>query len=60
MKKTKNEKPEISLFDSVYLAGNRISSYAREPEISIYVLHVAKVDIIQRIISERNDKKNYR
>jgi len=60
MKKTKNEKPEISLFDSVYLACKRINSFAREPEISIYVLRGAKVDIMQRIIAERNEKKNYR
>ncbi len=55
----KERKEEIPLFDSVYLAGKRINSFAREPEISIYVLRGAKVDIMQRIIAERNEKKNY-
>jgi len=56
----KERKAEIPLFDSVYLACKRINSFAREPEISIYVLRGAKVDIMQRIIAERNEKKNYR
>lgn len=56
----KERKVEIPLFDTVYLAGKRINSFARESEISIYVLRGAKVDIMQRIIAERNEKKNYR
>jgi len=50
------EKP---YFDSVYLAGKRINQYAREPEISVYVLRGAKIDVKKRIIAERNQKKTY-
>ncbi len=50
---------EIPLFDSVYLASKRINRFAKEEEISIYVLRGAKVDIMQRIIAERNEEKNY-
>jgi len=55
----KERKVEIPLFDSVYLAGKRINQYAREEEISIYVLRGAKVDVRKRIIEERDKKKNY-
>lgn len=53
-------KEEIPLFDTVYLADKRINKFAREEEISIYVLRGAKVDIMKRIIEERERKKNYR
>ncbi len=53
-------KTEIPLFDTVYLAGKRINKYAREPEISIYVLRGAKVDINKRIKDEMEEKKNYK
>jgi len=55
----KERKVEIPLFDSVYLAVKRINQYAREEEISIYVLRGAKVDVRKRIIEERDRKKNY-
>jgi Dolichyl-phosphate-mannose-protein mannosyltransferase len=55
----KERKVEIPLFDSVYLAGKRINRFAREEEISIYVLRGAKVDIMKRILDERDRKKNY-
>nr|WP_315158183.1 glycosyltransferase family 39 protein [uncultured Flavobacterium sp.] len=45
----KERKTEIPLFDTVYLAGKRINKFAREPEISIYVLRGAKVDVSKRI-----------
>jgi hypothetical protein len=56
----KERKVEIPLFDTVYLAGKRINKFAREEEISIYVLRGAKVEIMKRIIDERERKKNYR
>ncbi|ULQ52673.1 glycosyltransferase family 39 protein [Flavihumibacter fluvii] len=55
----KGRKTEIPLFDTVYLAAKRINALAREPEISIYVLRGAKVDINQRIIDEMERKKNW-
>jgi hypothetical protein len=51
---------EIPIFDTVYLAGKRINKFAREPEISIYVLRDAKIDINKRIKDEMERKKNYR
>jgi hypothetical protein len=56
----KERKTEIPLFDTVYLAGKRINKYAREPEISIYVLQGAKVDVNKRIKDEMEKKKNYK
>ncbi|MNF26962.1 hypothetical protein D3C84_76090 [compost metagenome] len=53
----KERKEEIPLFDTVYLAGKRINQFAREPEISIYVLRGAKVDIRKRIIDEMERKE---
>ncbi|MNF10937.1 hypothetical protein D3C80_2120330 [compost metagenome] len=53
----KKRKEEIPLFDTVYLAGKRINQFAREPEISIYVLRGAKVDIRKRIIDEMERKE---
>lgn len=55
----KGRKTEIPLFDTVYLAGKRINKFAREPEISIYVLRGAKVDVNKRIKDEMERKKNY-
>lgn len=55
----KDRKVEVPLFDSVYLANKRINPFAREQEISIYVLRGAKVDVNKRIKDERDSKKNY-
>ena len=55
----KGRKTEIPLFDSVYLAGQRINQYAREDTISIYVLRGAKVGVNKRIRDEAERKKNY-
>jgi hypothetical protein len=52
----KERKTEIPLFDTVYLAGKRINKLAREPEISIYVLRGAKVDVSKRIKDEMESK----
>lgn len=48
----KERKEERPLFDTVYLATKRINLFAREPEISIYVLRGAKVDVNERIMKE--------
>jgi hypothetical protein len=53
----KNRHKEIPLFDSVYLADKRINQYAREQQISIYVLRGAKVDVMKRIKDEIVQKK---
>ena len=50
---------EIPLFDTVYLATKRIHPFARESEISIYVLKGAKIDINERIHEEMLRKKNF-
>jgi len=55
-KERKTEKP---FFESVYLAGKRVNKYAREPEIFIYVLKGAKIDVNKRIVKEMEEKKNY-
>ncbi|WP_281226577.1 glycosyltransferase family 39 protein [Flavobacterium aquiphilum] len=55
----KERKREIPIFDTVYLAGKRINKFARESEISIYVLRGAKVDVNKRIKEEMERKKNY-
>ena len=54
----RERKTEVPLFDTVYLAGKRINPYAREEEISIYVLRGAKVDVNRRIKEEADIKKN--
>ena len=56
----KKRKTEIPLFDTVYLADQRINKFAREDTISIYVLRGAKADINKRIKDEADRKKNYR
>jgi hypothetical protein len=56
----KDRKEEIPIFDTVYLARKRINKYAREPEISIYVLRGAKVDVSKRIKAEIEEEKNYK
>lgn len=56
----KDRKTEIPMFDTVYLAGKRINRFAREQEISIYVLRGARVDINKRIKDEADRKKSYR
>lgn len=56
----KGRATEIPLFDTVYLAGQRINKFAREDTISIYVLRGAKVDISSRIREEAERKKSYR
>ena len=48
----RDRKKEIPLFDTVYLAAQRINQYAREDTISIYVLKGAKVDISKIIKDE--------
>ncbi len=55
----KLRKKEIPFFDTVYLAGRRINPFAREPEISIYVLKGAKIDVnsyINKQITERKKR----
>jgi hypothetical protein len=54
----KNRQKEIPLFDTVYLAAQRINQYAREDTISIYVLKGAKVDVNELIRSDVNKRKN--
>lgn len=51
---------EIPLFDTVFLAGKRINSFAREDSISIYVLLGAKVDVNKRIKEEADRKKKFK
>jgi hypothetical protein len=56
----KKRKEEIPLFDTIYLAGQRINNFAREDTISIYVLKGAKTDINKKLEYEANRRKNYR
>jgi Dolichyl-phosphate-mannose-protein mannosyltransferase len=58
--KDKERRTEKSFFDTVYLAHIRVNKYAREPNLSIYVLRGAKIDINKRIKDEADRKKNYR
>jgi len=58
--KDRDRKKEIPLFDSVYLADQRINRYAREDTISIYLLKGAKVDANKIIKEEVEQKKNCR
>lgn len=52
----KGRQEEIPLFDTVYLAAQRVNPYAREDTISIYVLRGAKVDVNKRIKEEADEK----
>lgn len=56
----KARKTEVPLFDTVYLADKRINKYAREPEISIYVLKGARVNVNKRIRDEMEENNSYR
>ena len=56
----KDRHKEIPIFDTVYLAAQRINQYAREDTISIYVLKGAKVDINEIIKDDVNKRKQYR
>lgn len=56
----KNRSTEIPLFDTVYLAAQRINILAREDTISIYVLKGARVDINKRIIDEADREKKFK
>ena len=53
----RNRTKETPLFDTVYLATQRINQYAREDTISIYVLKGAKVDINEIIKDNVNRMK---
>lgn len=53
----KTRSTEIPLFDTVYLAAQRINTLAREDTISIYVLRGARVDINKRIKEEADKEK---
>ena len=52
----KDQQRESLLFDTIYLAAQRINQYAREDTISIYVLKGAKEDV-NKIIKEDVDKR---
>jgi len=52
----KDRVKETPMFDTVYLAAQRINPYAREDTISIYVLRDAKTDI-NKIIKEEVEQK---
>jgi hypothetical protein len=56
----RDRQKEIPLFDTVYLAAQRINQYAREDTISIYVLKGAKTDINKIVKDEADQRKNYR
>jgi hypothetical protein len=49
---------EIPLFDTVYLATQRINQYAREDTISVYVLKDAKADINKILKDNVNRSKH--
>lgn len=55
----KDRTKERPLFDTIYLAGKRINTYAREREIVIYVLKGANIDVNKIIKKEIASKKNY-
>jgi hypothetical protein len=48
---------ERQIFETVYLAGQRINQYAREDTISIYVLKGAKVDVNEVLKAEIEARK---
>jgi hypothetical protein len=54
----KNRKKEAPFFDTVYLAGQRIHPFAREQEISIYLLKGAKVDLNAYFQAKIKEKDN--
>jgi hypothetical protein len=58
--KDKERKTEKPFFDTVYLAHIRVNQYAREPNLSIYVLRGAKIDVNKRIKEEADRKKNFK
>ena len=55
----KNRQKEAPLFDTVYLAAQRINKYAKEDTISIYVLMNAKVDVNEIIINDVDKRRKY-
>jgi hypothetical protein len=55
----KGRQEEIPLFDTVYLAAQRINPFAREDTISIYVLRGAKVDVNKRIKQEADEENRH-
>ena len=55
--KAEDRQKEVPLFDSVYLAAQRINPYAKEDTISIYVLKGAKVDVNEIIKDDIDSKK---
>lgn len=61
VKEAGDEDPERTVekpfFDTVYLAAKRVNPFAREREISIYVLKGAKIDVNARLKEERDRKK---
>jgi hypothetical protein len=54
----KSRKKEAPFFDTVYLAGTRVHLFAREPEISIYLLKGAKINVNKYIETKIKEKKN--
>ncbi|WP_348823428.1 ArnT family glycosyltransferase [Flavobacterium aestuarii] len=52
-------KVEKPFFDTIYVAAKRMNKYARESEITIYVLKGAKIDVRKRIKQEIDSEKNY-
>ncbi|MEJ7588297.1 MAG: glycosyltransferase family 39 protein [Ferruginibacter sp.] len=56
----KERRTEVPLFDTVYLAGSRINTYAREEEILIFVLRGARVDVNKRVKEEADRKRKFR
>jgi hypothetical protein len=53
----KDRQKEIPIFDSVYLAAQRINHYAREDTISIFVLKGAKMDVNKIIKADVEERK---
>jgi 4-amino-4-deoxy-L-arabinose transferase-like glycosyltransferase len=56
--KDKSRKKEVPFFDTVYLAGKRVHPFAREQEISIYLLKGAKIDVNKYIETKIKERKN--
>ncbi len=55
--KDKSRKKEAPFFDTVYLAGKRIYPFAREQEITIYLLKGAKIDVNNYLQTKIKEKK---
>ena len=53
----KNRQKESPLFDTLYLAAQRINQYAKEDTISVYVLKGAKVNVNEIIKADVNARK---